>query len=237
MGSGGEWPVWAFLAYDGLVTAMSAAGVVCALAAIKPWGRRVPPWMVRLPLWIGGVLLTVRGVPGLVENLTTATGLTPYGLLGLEKEAVDTRAWEFWKSMLINSYFFLDGSSTSNGALAQQWDCNGQPGAVWRIVPASDGSGLYFNIMNANSGKCLEVADSRQGSGAPLQQWDCVGNGGQTWDRLFTRDHKVKVFRNKNSGKVIEVNNSSMSNGARVQQWENKGQPSSYWEEGRTDNE
>ncbi|GGR47170.1 DUF3995 domain-containing protein [Streptomyces netropsis] len=107
MGADSTGPVWIFLAYDGLITAMSLAGVVCVLAAVKPWGRRLPPWSVRWPLWFGCALLTLRGVPGLVENITVATGLTPYGLLGMEEEPLDTGLWEFWKDMVINSFFFL----------------------------------------------------------------------------------------------------------------------------------
>ncbi|MFE1770204.1 hypothetical protein [Streptomyces sp. NPDC059008] len=100
-------PVWVFLAYDGLITVMSAAGAALTLATVRPWGRRLPVWMVRLPLWGGTVLLTVRGVPGLVENITTATGLTPYGLLGLSEQPIDAASGEFWTTMAINTYFFV----------------------------------------------------------------------------------------------------------------------------------
>ncbi|MFB7652546.1 MULTISPECIES: hypothetical protein [unclassified Streptomyces] len=81
MGPDDGTPVWLFLSDDALIVLMSAVGVVCALA--------------------------MRGVPGLVENVTTATGLTPHGLLGMEKEAADTGSWDFWKTMVINGYFFL----------------------------------------------------------------------------------------------------------------------------------
>ncbi|MEU8919074.1 DUF3995 domain-containing protein [Streptomyces nigrescens] len=107
MGGRDSVPVWGFLVYDGLITAMSAIGAVLALAAVRPWGRRLPPWMVRLPLWFGAVLLLVRGVPGLVENLTTVTGLTPYGLLGLAEQPADLSSGEFWTGMAINTYFFV----------------------------------------------------------------------------------------------------------------------------------
>ncbi|MCZ1008182.1 hypothetical protein [Streptomyces lydicus] len=99
-------PVWVFLAYDGLITAMSAAGAVLALAAVRPWGRRLPPWTVWLPLRFGAVLLVVRGVPGLVEDLTMVTGLTPYGLLGLAERPADLSSGTFWTDMAINGYFF-----------------------------------------------------------------------------------------------------------------------------------
>ncbi len=100
-------PVWVFLSYDALIVLMSVVGAVCVLAAVQPWGRGAPSWLVRAPLWIGCAVLTMRGVPGLIENITTATGLTPHGLLGMDEEAVDTGSWEFWKTMVINGYFFL----------------------------------------------------------------------------------------------------------------------------------
>ncbi|MDQ0408531.1 hypothetical protein ABVB69_35695 [Streptomyces sp. NPDC000349] len=80
---------------------------------LRRWAYAAVAWLVvcfvwhGVPLWIGCAVLTMRGVPGLVENVTTATGLTPHGLLGMEKEAVDTGSRDFWKTMVINGYFFL----------------------------------------------------------------------------------------------------------------------------------
>ncbi|MFC5722551.1 RICIN domain-containing protein [Streptomyces gamaensis] len=111
----------------------------------------------------------------------------------------------------------IDGSSNSNGARAQQWDCRGQSGAIWHLYRAEDGS---HQIVN-NSGKCLEVADSRVDNGAPVQQWTCTGARTQSWYIEQSQDfrHSVLIF-NANSGKVLEVENSSSRNGARVQQWD-----------------
>ncbi|MFE4869545.1 RICIN domain-containing protein [Streptomyces sp. NPDC056682] len=122
----------------------------------------------------------------------------------------------------------IDGSSTANGALAQQWDCNGQPGAVWVTRPTSDGA--YVNLVNDRSGKCLEVADSRKDNGAPVQQWDCAGVSTQEWELQGTPSSRI--LKNVNSGKILEIDNSSTANGARVQQWDNVGQPSAKWREG-----
>lgn len=107
MGDQDAVPVGAFLAYDGLITVMSAVGAVLALATVRPWGSRLPGRVVRVPLWCGAVLLTVRGVPGLVENITTATGLTPYGLLGMAERPADPASGDFWTGMAINAYFFV----------------------------------------------------------------------------------------------------------------------------------
>ncbi|RLU86925.1 hypothetical protein CTZ27_24410 [Streptomyces griseocarneus] len=114
-----------------------------------------------------------------------------------------------------NKCLEIDGSSRSNGARAQQWDCNGQSGADWYLNRReADGS---YQIINS-SGKCLEIADSRTDNGAPAQQWTCTGALTQRW--YITQYSGVYVrIQNANSGKYLEVENSSKSNGARVQQW------------------
>ncbi|MBF6051465.1 RICIN domain-containing protein [Streptomyces eurocidicus] len=93
--------------------------------------------------------------------------------------------------------------------------------------------GSSFNsvrVINANSGKCLEVADSRKDNGAPIQQWDCVNSQTQKWEVIWNSNlAEPFTLRNRNSGKVIEVDNSSKSNGARVQQWDNVGQRGAKW--------
>ncbi|WP_190022345.1 RICIN domain-containing protein [Streptomyces hiroshimensis] len=112
----------------------------------------------------------------------------------------------------------IDGSSRSNGARAQQWDCNGQAGSYWTLNSAGNG---WYEIVNDNSGKCLEVADSSTYNGAVVQQWDCVGNDTQKWrieQSQVNRDGNL--FVNYHSGKVLEVDNSSSRNGARIQQWD-----------------
>ncbi|GAB2594011.1 hypothetical protein GCM10027168_28430 [Streptomyces capparidis] len=106
-GEDGGMSVAVFLVYDGAVTAASLAGALLALATVRPWGARLPLWAVRPPLWFGCALLTLRGVPGAVEAVTTASGLTPKGLLGRAEELADRGSPEFWQSLAINSYFFL----------------------------------------------------------------------------------------------------------------------------------
>ncbi|MEV0371047.1 hypothetical protein AB0I10_14620 [Streptomyces sp. NPDC050636] len=100
-------PLWVFLAYDALIVVMSAVGAALALATVRPWGRRLPGRLLLLPLWFGAILLVVRGGPGLVENITTATGLTPRGLLALEEQPIDVGSADFWTGMVINTYFFV----------------------------------------------------------------------------------------------------------------------------------
>ncbi|MEU8550757.1 RICIN domain-containing protein [Streptomyces roseoverticillatus] len=77
----------------------------------------------------------------------------------------------------------IENSSKSNGAQAQLWTCNGQRGAEWKFVEiGGSGDNTLYQVVNVNSGKCLEVADSRTDDGAPIQQWTCVkGVKAQQW--------------------------------------------------------
>lgn len=116
----------------------------------------------------------------------------------------------------------IDGSSKSNGARAQMWDCRGQAGAVWRF----ENQGGWYRIINVNSGKCLEIADSRTDNGAPAQQWSCSGGDTQRWGFAGGQ-----IF-NKNSQKVLEIDGGSDANGARVQQWQNANKTWQAWSYG-----
>jgi hypothetical protein len=113
----------------------------------------------------------------------------------------------------------IAGSSNSNGAAAQQWDCVGQPSMYWRIVDA--GSGYYYIQSNSNN-KCLEIENSSHNLGARAQQWDCVGQSGALW--WFSGANIINW-----SGGCLEIENSSTSNGARAQQWNCVGQSGAQW--------
>ncbi|MCF3182588.1 RICIN domain-containing protein [Streptomyces polychromogenes] len=110
----------------------------------------------------------------------------------------------------------IENSSTENGAHAQQWDCNGQPGADWEWEYV--GPGQQFFIKNVHSGKCLEVENGSKANGATVQQWTCNPQArGMLWIKEYGGSWYI---RNYGSGKVLEVENSSTRNGARVQQWD-----------------
>ncbi|WKK22105.1 RICIN domain-containing protein [Streptomyces olivoreticuli] len=132
-----------------------------------------------------------------------------------------------WTNVNSGKCLEIDGSSMNNGTRAQQWDCNGQPGAEWESKPTTDGR--YVFIVNENSGKCLEVADSRKDDGAPVQQWDCAGIDTQKWELRGSTSNRF--IQNVNSGKILIVENSSTSNGAQIQQSDNAGQLSTRWSE------
>ncbi|MEV4738635.1 RICIN domain-containing protein [Streptomyces sp. NPDC049555] len=125
----------------------------------------------------------------------------------------------------------IENSSVENGARAQQWSCNGQPGAGWLVKP----DGGDYRIINANSGKCLEIENSRTDNGAPAQQWDCVDLKTQKWDKITLPDSEYSLFYNANSQLVLEIENASASDGARAQQWKYGGGNGARWMQSMAD--
>ncbi|MFI1800975.1 RICIN domain-containing protein [Streptomyces sp. NPDC020379] len=110
----------------------------------------------------------------------------------------------------------IENSSRSNGAKAQQWDCNGQAGSRWYT---RDAGGGYRYIVNQNSGKCLEIENSSGRNGAKAQQWDCNGQAGAKWKISYAKMFGATLITSS-SGKSLEIENSSRSNGAKAQQWD-----------------
>ncbi|QDQ14549.1 RICIN domain-containing protein [Streptomyces spectabilis] len=133
------------------------------------------------------------------------------------------RHHEFRLSKNQNSYNCLEveGSNFENGARVQRWDCNGQEGSYWNMVPIG---GNAVEIRSWSWGKCLEVDNGSTGNGARVQIWDCKGYEHQRW--FLDDDFGI---RNVHSGKVLEIEDSSTSNGARAQQWSDAGKRTQRW--------
>ncbi|MCA6095514.1 RICIN domain-containing protein [Streptomyces sp. SCA3-4] len=120
----------------------------------------------------------------------------------------------------------VENGGKADGARAFQGDCGA---GHWKIRWAgtaersgSDPNGPVtftneYRITHTDSGKCLEIADSRKDDGAPAQLWDCrEGLKTQLWELDPQNPGRIV---NRNSGKALEVENSSLRPGAHVQQW------------------
>jgi len=87
-------------------------------------------------------------------------------------------------------------------------------------------------IINANSGKCLEVYHSSTSNAATVDQWSCNGTATQNWHfvRVGTsQGFPVDEVINNHSGKCLEVYHSSTSTGARVDQYACNGTATQHW--------
>ena len=111
--------------------AMSAIGAAVVLATVRPRARHRPRWLLLTPLVSGSMLLVVRGVPGMVENLLMVTGVRRGGFVG----AADISAGEFWAGIGINTYFFA-GAVLLVGATVS-YGCSSASGVSCRISTAN----------------------------------------------------------------------------------------------------
>ncbi|WP_433554015.1 hypothetical protein ACQP08_13200 [Micromonospora zamorensis] len=112
----GPWGMRAYVIFNVVLISMSAIGAAVVLATVRPPARHLPRWLLLVPLWCGSVLLVIRGVLGMAENLLMVTGVRRGGFMG----AGDISTGEFWAGIGINTYFFtgavlLVGTTVSYG--------------------------------------------------------------------------------------------------------------------------
>ncbi|MEU4345977.1 RICIN domain-containing protein [Streptomyces sp. NPDC023838] len=108
-----------------------------------------------------------------------------------------------------------------DGAPAQQWDCNGGANQTWIVDATQTADGrLAWTYRNAESGKCLEVADWRKDAGAPVRVWQCTGGANQQWVEAVGQ---VGVsVRNVNSGMALDMPGFTTANDTDAVQWWSK---------------
>jgi hypothetical protein len=99
-----------------------------------------------------------------------------------------------------------------------------------------------FAIVNAASGKVLDVKDLSSEDGALLQQWDYLGGANQQWlPQTTPGDAALGVapahygLVNFWSGMDVDVTDESTSDGAPIQQWTNLNGANQQWEFDRVD--
>jgi hypothetical protein len=75
-------------------------------------------------------------------------------------------------------------------------------------------------VVNAATGKCLDVSLGDTKNGAKVHQWTCLaGVASQLWTLVSNGDGTVKVVV-KHSGKCLDLRNGNVANGAEVGQWD-----------------
>ncbi|HEX5685820.1 MAG TPA: RICIN domain-containing protein [Ideonella sp.] len=79
-----------------------------------------------------------------------------------------------------------------------------------------------YVLVNANSGKCIDVAGASQTDGANIQQYSCNGTLAQAFDIVEITPDVYKLL-NANSGKAMDVAGGSNADGANIQQWADSG--------------
>ncbi|MFG3689394.1 RICIN domain-containing protein [Micromonospora sp. NPDC047740] len=111
------------------------------------------------------------------------------------------------------------------GAQAALADCTGGPEQQWVATPvAAD----VFTLVNAASGKCLDVYGQSADDGAKVVQWSCNGQANQQW-RLAPAAGGAVLLVAVHSGKCAQVHDAGSDAGSALEQAPCGGAPEQQW--------
>ena len=91
---------------------------------------------------------------------------------------------------------------------------------------------LYYQFVNYNSGKCLDVTGRSTANGAVIQQWTCLSGStaaNQGWFFIPAARSGYYTVVNVNSNKCLDVTDRSTANGAIIQQYTCNGGTNQEW--------
>jgi hypothetical protein len=112
-------------------------------------------------------------------------------------------------------------SQTGNLANVDQYTCNSTNTQGWLFYYTGTWQvDSVYEIVNDNSGKCMEVYHSQTNNGANVDQYTCNGTATQQWAWHHPSSmNGAGLFINMNSGLALEVAHSSTANLANVDQY------------------
>jgi hypothetical protein len=70
------------------------------------------------------------------------------------------------------------------------------------------------SLINARTGKCLDISGGSGVSGTKVQLWTCLGNGAQQWQLVNG------TLRNPSSGKCLDADGWGTANGTQLIIWD-----------------
>ncbi|MBV6700311.1 RICIN domain-containing protein [Kitasatospora aureofaciens] len=129
----------------------------------------------------------------------------------------------------------VSGASQANGAAIIQWGCNGGSNQIWSAVYYHGNNELNsgYQLVNLNSGKCLEVPAWSTSAGTGLDQWDCNGGTNQLWS-AGNGDSVGAMWWNVNGmnagiSMVIDEPHFDKNWGTQLDQWSPNWGLNQYW--------
>jgi hypothetical protein len=166
-------------------------------------------------------------------SLATASFLALAGCVGDADEGGDEYGQAVTSTTTLvrqgsNKCLDVNAASTANGAVVQQWSCNGTGAQSFGI---DDRGGGIFRLKNTNSGKCVDVVNGGSANGTRIQQWSCSSGESQKWQIQGVAGGYSRLV-NPATGKCLDVSASSDADGAIVQLWDCNGTGAQSWKLG-----
>jgi hypothetical protein len=184
--------------------------------------------------------------PGFVLSATLAVGLTAVGLACPIKASaapaagqaatvaaglagiIPTGTYQPLYDISIGQCLGILNGSTSQGAQAIQWPCNGHPDQQWLAEPVS---GSEYELINSNDGMCLGILNGSTSQGAQAIQWPCNGHADQMWSvSSVNGDGNAPVnLVNVKSSMCLGIQGGGDLAGTQAIQWPCNGHPDQQW--------
>ena len=99
----------------------------------------------------------------------------------------------------------------------------------WQGGASSINSGAWYQVVNQNSGSCMDDTGWGTSNGTTVQQWQCgVDQYNQEWQLVPTDSGYYKII-NRISGLALDDTNLSTSSGTGMQQWSYGGGANQQW--------
>lgn len=131
------------------------------------------------------------------------------------------------------SMYALSGSGTNlNLTLRNQ---SGADRLMYAWGDNVGGGGTTTDIVNLNSGKCVDVVGGSSANGAEIIQYDCHGGSNQQWQLADAGGGYYRIV-SQASGKCLDVDGASTANNARVLLWSCNGGTNQQWQLRNTGN-
>jgi hypothetical protein len=112
-------------------------GFLAPLAISRGWADGYLARPVAVLVWLGGVILVLRGVSGVVDDLTRAAGVRTgiIGLTTMQTTGIAHLTWDWWA---IDSYFLMGGLTFTWLAIRQRQHRQSRsslPASMSRVPP------------------------------------------------------------------------------------------------------
>ncbi|WP_026930895.1 RICIN domain-containing protein, partial [Glycomyces tenuis] len=128
------------------------------------------------------------------------------------------------------SMFELSGSGTDlNLSIRNQTGADRLRYGWGDDVDGGGDGGEVADIVNRNSGKCVDVVSGSTADGAEIIQYDCHGGSNQQWRFQEVGGGYYQII-SQASGRCLDVDAASTANGARIIQWSCNGGTNQQWE-------
>jgi len=108
----------------------------------------------------------------------------------------------------------VEGGVPDDGALVQQYTCNGDPAQRWNVANVANN---VYELRAEASGKCLDVRGGSAQSGAVIQQYTCNGTPAQRWVVDDLGGGAYRLISQTGTGNCLDVRGGSAQNATKLQ--------------------